>query len=261
MKKTMVVTAILLALIVMISACSPPKPIRYLMVGTNADSYPFAMRGGEDNSAIVGFDAALAQIIADQTGLPLKMVDLKPDELLPALNEGKVDLILGGLKATDALRQAAAFSEPYYNATPVVVIIAGGAVPETREDLRDQRLAVQEGSSGDQVSTSLTGPKEIHRFPSPLEAVVCLMNSQADVAVLDAQLVGSILARYPELMTGDVEFDPVDYSVAVRKDDLALLGTVNQVLAAMQADGRLDQLIDDWMLQNPVVTDDLEASE
>jgi len=218
------------------------------------------MRGGADTSAIVGGDAVLAQTIADQMGLPLKMVDLKADELLPALNEGKIDLILGGLKATDELRQTVAFSESYYNATPVVVIIAGGVVPQTREDLRNQRLAVQEDSNGDQVSTSLTGSKEIHRFPTPLEAVGCLMNSQADAAVLDAQLVGSILARYQELMTGHVEFDPVDFSVVVRKDDIDLLGTVNEVLAAMQADGRLDQLIDNWMLQSPVVTDDPKSA-
>ncbi len=59
--------------------------------GHDAEFPPFELRGEADGSEIVGFDVEVAQAIAAQVGLPLKIEDMAFDSLLPALATGKVD--------------------------------------------------------------------------------------------------------------------------------------------------------------------------
>jgi len=251
MKKHGFAMGVVLVLLVMLMACGRKDSRKPLVMGTHVEISPFALYGGADNSAIVGFDVDVARAIADKMGRPLKVVELEFDQLLPALAEGKVDLVLAGLAMTEERAQRVDFSDSYYNAKQVVLLLAGGVVPMFKEDLKDRKLAVQSGMPGEIIATEMTREKKLRSLSSALKAAVALMNSQSEFALLDEQAAIPLLKQNPELMRGHVEFDKVLYGVAVKKGNAKLLKMVNKTLAEIQANGRYDQLINQWILQLP----------
>lgn len=219
-----------------------------LVLGTDAKFPPFEMRAGDD---VVGFDVEIAKAIAAQAGLPLKIEEMEFDRLLPALADGKVDFVLAALSITDDRRAQVDFSVPYYKATQVALILAGGLVPESKEELKGLRTAAQAGTTGYAAAEELTAPENIRAVASPLAAAVDLMNSQVDVAILDEQPAMKLATDHPELYLIRPEYPEEFYGVAVRKGNTNLLETVNQTLGALSADGRYDRFVDQWLVGAP----------
>ena len=248
MKKFWIGSAMVLAA-ALLAGCGKKESTNELVMGTDAKFPPFELRGGAAGSAVVGFDVEVAQAIAEQAGRPLKIVEMDFDRLLPALAEGKVDLVLAALSITPERRALVDFSIPYYKATQVAVILAGGIVPETKEDLKGMRTAAQAGTTGYAIAENLTAAENLRAVASPQAAAVDLMNSQVDLAILDEQPAIHLAERNPELMLIRPEFDEEFYGVAVRKGNTNLLETVNQVLGAISADGRYDQFVDRWLIR------------
>ena len=72
-----------------------------LVVGTSADYPPYEFHteiNGEDT--IVGFDISIAQAIADELGVDLKVVDMSFDNLIMSLVNGEFDMVIAGMTST-----------------------------------------------------------------------------------------------------------------------------------------------------------------
>ena len=68
-----------------------------LVVGMNAEYPPFEWVEVVDGEAVVvGIDASLAQMIADEIGVELVIDNRAFDSLIPTLNTNKIDLIISG---------------------------------------------------------------------------------------------------------------------------------------------------------------------
>jgi arginine/lysine/histidine transporter system substrate-binding protein len=250
MKKFLFGSLMVLAMVALISACTRRDSTKYLVMGTNAEFPPFETRGGANGADVVGFDVEVARAIAAKVGLPLKVEDMKFDSLLPALSAGKVDLVLAGMTITPERAQNVDFSSPYYKATQVVLLLAGGFIPESKDDLKGKVIAVQLGTTGDGVAAEITGQENVRQFTSAMDAIVELMNSKVDCVVIDEQPALNFVKKNPELMLVRLAFDDEFYGVAVKKGNAELLAKVNETLAEIAADGRYDQFVDQWMVQS-----------
>lgn len=249
MKKVLFGSLTVLAMAALLAACGKKETTKYLVMGTNAEFPPFETRGGANGAEVVGFDVEVAQAIAAKVGLPLKVEDMKFDSLLPALSAGKVDLVLAGMTITPERVRNVDFSSPYYKATQVVLLPAGGFIPETKDDLKGKAIAVQLGTTGDGVAAEIAGQENVRQFTSAMDAVVELMNGKVDCVVIDEQPALQFAKKNPELMLVRLAFDDEYYGVAVKKGNAALLAQVNQALAEIAADGRQDQFVERWMVQ------------
>ena len=88
-------------------------------MGTNASFPPFEYTEG---TKVVGFDATLSTMIANDYGKALQIVDMNFDGLIAALQSNAIDFIAAGMTATDERRQNVDFSEPYYKSNKVIII-------------------------------------------------------------------------------------------------------------------------------------------
>ena len=249
MKKLWVGSAVVGTAVALLAGCGNPDATKYLVMGTDAKFPPFELRGGPAGADVVGFDVDVARAIAEKAGLPLKIVEMDFDRLLPALAKGKVDLVLAALSITEERRALVDFSVPYYKATQVALILAGGPVPESKGDLKGMRIAAQAGTTGFAAAEALTAAENIRSVDSPQAAEVDLMNSQVDVAIVDEQPAIQLAERNPELYLIRPGFDEEFYGVAVRQGNTNLLETVNQVLGEISADGRYDRFVDQWLIR------------
>ena len=69
-----------------------------LTVGTSADQVPFTAK--TKDGKIIGLDADIAQLMADAMGVKLNLVSMPFSQLLPALESGKVDIVISGMTIT-----------------------------------------------------------------------------------------------------------------------------------------------------------------
>lgn len=90
-----------------------------IIMGTNAAFPPFEYVEG---SKVVGFDASMAQYIANDFGKNLEISDMAFDGLIAALQSGSIDFIAAGMTATEERRKNVDFSEPYYESKQVVIV-------------------------------------------------------------------------------------------------------------------------------------------
>lgn len=88
-------------------------------MGTNASFPPFEYTEGTE---VVGFDATMSKMIANDYGKALQIVDMNFDGLIAALQSNAIDFIAAGMTATEERRQNVDFSEPYYKSNQVIII-------------------------------------------------------------------------------------------------------------------------------------------
>ena len=241
---------LVLALVVLAGCAKQPEAVKYLVLGTSAEFPPFVSKSeaGEAAGEMVGLDVEIAMAIADKAGLPLQIENMEFNDLLPALAAGKVDLVMAAMPVTEARRRMANFSTPYYNATPVAAILAGGPVPQTKEELKGLKIGAQIGTADLEAAEAIAGAEGAKAFPAVGEAVAALMANQVECVILDDQLVPRFAAQNELLMRLEVPFDPEVYGVAVKKGNAQLLAKVNETLAEIVADGRYDRWLDQWVV-------------
>ncbi|MDO9066906.1 MAG: transporter substrate-binding domain-containing protein, partial [Deltaproteobacteria bacterium] len=93
--------------------------IKILVVATG-DYPPFEFR--DEKGKLAGYDIELGQEIARRMGVTIKWIQLDFNELLPALDAGKADLVIAAMHATEECRQRYALSRNYVNSGLAMVV-------------------------------------------------------------------------------------------------------------------------------------------
>ncbi|GIU32703.1 basic amino acid ABC transporter substrate-binding protein [Shewanella schlegeliana] len=244
MKKSVLVVASLgLTGALMLTGCGKSDDV--LVVGTNASFPPFEYVGGASGDEIMGFDIDLAQQIAKDAGKTLKIENMNFDSLIVALNAGKVDFIASGMTITPERQASVNFSEPYYEATQMVLVNKDNNSINSLDDLKDKHIAVQLGSTGDIMAKSYS--QQVTAFNSGFEAVMELKNAKVDLVLFDSEPAISFLEKNPQLKMVELDFSPEFYGFAVAKDKVELLNSINTSLSTMKQNGGYDALVSKHM--------------
>jgi polar amino acid transport system substrate-binding protein len=211
---------------------------------TNAAFEPFEYRTGD---GVEGVDADLAQMIADELGVGLNIVDMDFDLLVEALKSGKGDLIAAGMTVNPERAEQVDFSSVYVKNGLLIIVPAGSGI-KSGADLAGKRIAVQEGTTADGFATDEIEGADVLRFKDAVAAGDAVRDDKADAAILDIKPAEGVVANsggklelLPEPVTEE------DTSMAVAKGNAALLAVVNKVLDAAVADGTVDALIQKHM--------------
>lgn len=101
------------------------KEAGVLVMGTSADYPPNEFHTEVDGKdTIVGFDVAIAQHIADDLGVELKVVDMSFDNLCINLAKGDFDIVIAGMASTEERLKSVDFSNPYFKQQQAILIRA-----------------------------------------------------------------------------------------------------------------------------------------
>ena len=82
-----------------------------LRVGMSASQPPFNVRGR--SGKMIGLEVDLANLIAQAMGVELEIVNRPFGELLGAMREGAVDMVMSGMAITPRRARTSAFVGPY----------------------------------------------------------------------------------------------------------------------------------------------------
>ena len=221
-----------------------------LKMGTNAAFPPYEFYDDETGE-IVGIDAEVAAAIAEQLGYELEIIDMDFDSLIPAVANGKIDMVLAGLTVTEERKQNVDFTASY--ATGVQVVIVKEDSDITLDALfaegASHKIGVQQGTTGDLYSTwdlEDTGLATIERFKTGTDAVLALTAGKVDCVVIDNEPAKNFVAANEGLKILDTEYITEEYAIALAKGS-ELTATIDAALANLIAGGTLQSIVDKYI--------------
>lgn len=219
-----------------------------LKVATSADYAPFefhTMVDGKDK--IVGSDIDLVNEIAKELGVKAEVSDMSFNTVLASLKEGKSDIAISAISATDERKEQFDFTDNYYNPPQVVVINKKNKDAYTSTDaLKDKNVGAQKGSiQEDVVKTQIEGSKlvTIDKVPN---MVVEVNRGSLDAMVVEKTIAESYIAQNPDLTIADITLKPSAdeaFAIALPKGSSDLQKELNTIIKKLNDEGKVDEFI------------------
>ncbi|MDO4500548.1 MAG: transporter substrate-binding domain-containing protein [Erysipelotrichaceae bacterium] len=232
-----------------------------LRVGMECNYAPFnwtTLEAGEHTVQINsvdladGYDVVMASMIAEQMGMELQIVKLEWDSLIPALNQGEIDLIIAGMTDTPTRREEISFTTPYYESDMVIIVKDGSEVQNVTDiqELAQYKVMGQQGTTYDEIIDQIEGIGANHLDPKA-DYPAMIPDLTAGVAdAITAELpvaVGICTANQSLTYVTFAEghgFD-VDTSVSIglRKGEEEFQARVQAALDTISAETRLEMML------------------
>ncbi len=248
---------ILAAVVGLLAACAatspsaPPPTSAPLRVGV-APNYPpvaFARDG-----KLLGVEADLARELEKRTGRRFVLAQQDWEGLIPALEGGRIDVVMAGMSITPERSGRVAFTDPYMRVGQMALIREADAVRLSKpESLKGPgvRVGVVGGTTGDAFVSSQLLRAIVFRYPDTATGVRALESGQVDYFIHDAPTIWHFSAAPDSRRRGLMGlFTPLTEEFlawAVRKDDDALRRELNAALRAMREDGTLQAVLARWI--------------
>lgn len=214
-----------------------------LTMSTNAAFPPY--ESTDDSGNVVGIDADIAAAIAEKLGLKLQIDDMDFDGALAAPQSGKSDIVMAGVTANEDRLLTLDFTESYATGVQVVIVPEGSDV--TLDNLGEQQIGTQRGTTGYIYCTDDYGEDHVVAYDDAIAAVKALNNGQIDCVVIDSAPAQELVKANPGLTILDTEYVTEDYAIGVAKGNTALLDAVNGALKELVEDGTVQSIIDKYI--------------
>lgn len=220
------------------------------IVATDATYAPMEY---QENNQVVGFSHDILDAAAKSQNVKLEFVHTPFEGLFAHVDKGDGDIGLASITINDERKQQLDFSDPYFEATQMIVTTARNADSiKSFADLKERTASVQAATSGDLILQDLQGKDSewIKRFETMPLAFKELESGGVDAVVGDSSVVAYYAQQNPnaKLITlVDPSFDKEQYGFAFKKGrNDGLREAVNAGLAQIRADGTYEKIYRQW---------------
>lgn len=217
-----------------------------LIMATNAAFPPYEFVSDEDGETIVGIDAEIAGLIADELGLELQIEDMEFSSILTAVQTGKADVGFAGLTVTEERLQNVNFTSTYAKGVQSIIVPEGSDI-QSVDDLAGHMIGVQESTTGHIYCEDDFGSENVTAYPNGAMAVQALLTGSVDCVVIDNNPAKALAEKNEGLVVLDTTYVEEDYAGAVAKENKELLDAMNKILDAKIADGTVQKIIDKYI--------------
>lgn len=220
-----------------------PDSTSKIVMGTNAQFPPFEFRNND--GTVDGFDVAIAKKIAEKLGVELEISDIEFDSLFTAIETKKIDFIAAGLTVNPEREKNIDFSESYFDAKQVVLVMATNDTIKTQDDLKGKKLGAQMATTGSDIASKVE-TSTVTNFNAGYSAVLDMQSNKIDAIIIDSEPAKQFAKVNPDIKIIDVGFDDEKYAIGVLKGNAELLKSINEVIAELKSSGEYDTLIDKY---------------
>ncbi|MGX6969812.1 ABC transporter substrate-binding protein/permease [Vagococcus bubulae] len=202
-----------------------------ITVGLSAFYAPYEFHATVDGKdTIVGTDILIAEKIAKDMGVKLKIEEYSFDALLGALKTGKIDVIISGMTPTPERLKEVDFSNSYMTVQQKIVIRKSDQNKyNSLESLKGVKVGAQVQTKQEELAN-----KEIQADTVSLQNVpdiiLQLQQNKIDAAVIEQPVAEAYLTQDDSLMFADIEINDSDKetAIALPKNSPVLLKQINQ---------------------------------
>jgi len=220
-----------------------------LKVGVQPNSPPLIFK---QDQRIAGLDADLAVALAAHMGKTPLFIELLWEDMIPALLDKRIDIIMSGMSITKSRKVRIAFSNPY-------LIVGQNALVRSRDKNKYPDAAAVKNCTGKVgVEKDTTGEIFLQQefkyarkvtFDSPDEAANALVAGKIDMLIHDLPVIWLLASKKETEGLAPIPINLTKEWLAwgIRYDDPNMLKTANTFLETWKNDGRLKKTIKKWM--------------
>ena len=221
-----------------------------LRVGVCANRPPMIFKQNDETHT--GFEADFARELAASLGKTVYFIDCDWIDLIPALLENRIDIIMSGMTVTTSRSVRVNFTNPYMRSGQIGLTTNGNALRIRGVNAlitASMRVGMEKGTTGEIVSEKYFINAKKVAFTKLVKGVQAVLKGHIDLFVHDAPVVWWFASQYESQGLTALPFfiTEEDIAWAVRKDDTALLAGANRFVTAWKQDGRLKKLLRRWL--------------
>ena len=201
---------------------------------------------GQDGAYADGYDIVFAKKIGEALGLTPVAVKMDFSGLVEGLTSGTIDIICGGMTATDERRQSIDFSDPYWDGHYRLLVKKGSPLASATSfaDFAGAAVLGQRDTLLDDVIDEIPNVNHLEPVDSVPAQLSAISNGACDAVTYDVENAKGLLASNPDLV--QVEFNgspilfsedaPINAGIAKGQDDV--LKKINDCINAVSQDDR-----------------------
>ncbi|GFK95589.1 L-cystine-binding protein FliY [Fundidesulfovibrio magnetotacticus] len=215
-----------------------------LVVGMELKYPPF--ESTDAKGMPVGLDVDLARMIAKDLGVELEIKDMEWTGLIPALQTGKIDLIISGITGTLERAKTITFTSAYFT-TGLCALLSSKRAPDLAsvDALNDPKrvIAVKTGTTADIVASKRFPKATINRYKDESACVQEVVNGRADAFLYDQLSIARHAKEFPQATRALLKpFTYEPFCIAMRKGDFDLWNWLEMFVSLRRNDGTLEEL-------------------
>lgn len=226
-----------------------------IVIGTSITK-PFEYYDPETHE-LVGFDVDLANAIADDLGVSIEWVDMPFANLLPALEDQKVDMTIAAMYITADREEVVDFSQPYLR-TGLVMVTTPDKINQIHSinDLSGLKVGVKIGATGEELANHLVEEGialEPVGYKDTFNSLLDLEVKRVDVVFndyLNTIIYQNDFESNLQIVTnnaGEIQYlSSAGLGIAVHQPNPQLLEEINNILLRLESKNEIRQLYDKW---------------
>ncbi|WP_412566181.1 glutamate ABC transporter substrate-binding protein [Streptomyces nojiriensis] len=212
-----------------------------LVAGVDQNSFRWGYRNQTaEGSRLDGFDIDLVKAIAkdilgDENAVIYRAIPTS--QRIPALQEGRVDIVVRTMTINCKRLEDVAFSTAYFEAGQQVLAPKGSPITGYDPSLKDRRICFAAGSTAEAALKAQSYGSVPVTVANQLDCLVRLQLGEVDGIITDNALAAGQAAQDPSVQLVGSPFTREFYGVAMNKDASDLVRRVNRVLENYRAGG------------------------
>lgn len=238
-----------LKFLLLLCVCSTAVAAPALRVGMSADYPPLHY---QHEKRIVGVEPDNATAVGKILGREVDVVVLEFNQLIPALEAGKIDVIMSGMSVTASRSEQVMFTDSYLRIGQMAIMLIDnvGRYSQPWSIYQEGiRVGVEPGTTGEAFAQRELKDAQLLRYDNSEKAFTALRSNQIDMFVHDAptswQLAnsgdnGDLISLYNPLTQEQLAW-------AVRLGNHDLLLELNGALRTMRSSGTLSYILNRWI--------------
>ena len=207
------------------------------------------------NSAgtIIGFDADLMQAICKNLNHKCTLVNAPFASLIPSLNVGKYDAIIGGLAITSAREKVINFSQSYYQDSVIFVFPAHSH----NTNITQQTIGMQAGTSYQAFLQKFYPQVHIKTYASNIDGLMDLTAGRIDAVLIDKpvfiawQHASNPAEKFTLINAASTQQQKAALGlygngIGIAKGNTSILANINNAITVLKQNGTLQKLQHKW---------------
>jgi polar amino acid transport system substrate-binding protein len=195
-----------------------------------------------------GFDVEMCQQVAKAIfgdASKVQFVAVTSAMRIPALKEGRVDLVVSTMTINADRKKDINFSEVYYEAGQKV-LVRSDATATGIGDLSDQKVCAAKGSTSVQNITTANPRAQVVEAESYGECLVLFQQSAVNAISTDDVILVGLAAQDPYAKVVGERFTAEPYGMGIAKEHTDFVRFVNAVMQKIKYDGTWKSFYKKW---------------
>ena len=216
-----------------------------IRVGILLDVAPWGFK--DESGEATGLDVEVAELLANDLGVDLEIVQVTGPNRIPSLMADKVDILIAAIGATPERAQQVAFSQPYAAVELGVYGAADMPVAETPDELAGTSIAVAKGTTLDLWLTDNAPEANLIRFEDVASTLSAYMAGQAQSFAENSAIVAEAAKDNPDVeMERKFLIRQSPAHVAIKQGEPDFLRWIDTFLFSNRLNGKLPALQEKW---------------